>query len=299
MLFILRSNQPIAWLVIPASIAALAALTYGVTGQDPYALVLPAVSALILSAIAHRIYLKNGVPAIPDSAFSWLVAVTIVSVNGAWSWSMLASVVSALAALDSAMGVYQQQQASREGFRAGAWAGLAASLHPVGAGALVGMLLVFGLRRPFKLREWAMLLVGAAWPMLLISAACPFIQADSPWIRWLEATRDWSPHWGVLETTVVVFSAAGAVMLSSANQKANMKSRAARLKLSAFFATMGAIGWFLNETALLSLGAAPLILWIVPLERGHSSRARRTNSLRWTAVIVFVGILWALGMAGG
>jgi hypothetical protein len=87
--------------------------------------------------------------------------------------------------------------------------------------------------------------------------------------------------------------------LSSANQKANMKSRAARLKLSAFFATMGAIGWFLNEAALLSLGVAPLILWIVPQERSHASRARRANFVRWTAVIVFVGILWALGMAGG
>ena len=171
---LLRSNQPVAWLVVPAAVACWAVWALA-TGTEIGAVAVRAVGAVAAAGIAHRMYAAYAFVPRADPMVSlflaWMVcaapadASTVAALRGTGAlWALLGSA-------DQMLRMHRQASASGIGFRAGVLAGCAAVLEPGWMGGIAALYAAQTLARPFLLREWLMTGIGAAWPMVLASGA--------------------------------------------------------------------------------------------------------------------------------
>ena len=171
MISILRSNQPIAWFIVPVTAMAWIAAALWFTERDVVDVVIHATGAFITSAIAHHIYVQRDFVERGDPAISWISVsflLLLPEVQSVWqavqSWGALLLM---MASLDHAMRIHRQTSTSSINFRAGTLAAFCVILEPLNAGILLALILVQLAARAISFREWAMLLAGTVWAAMI------------------------------------------------------------------------------------------------------------------------------------
>ena len=171
---LLRSNQPIAWLVVPAAVVCWAGF-HLVAGGEVWAVGLRALSALTAAGLAHRVYAAYAfVPrADPMASFflAWTVCAAPADASAVEALRGGGALLALLGCADHMLRMHRQASTSGIGFRAGVLAGCAAVLEPGWLGGIAALYAAQTLARPFLLREWLMTGLGAAWPLALASGA--------------------------------------------------------------------------------------------------------------------------------
>ena len=303
MLTLLRSNQPIAWLVVPITLIVLlgGAIHWG--GWTAWQAGMWGMQALVIAGLGHLLYRSFEYSERADPALSWLLtgllfaceAMAPTEVRGA-DWRSWASLASGLWSMWWMQGVFRQARVSGLTFRAGALAGIAWWLEPSSLGVVIGAAVVLAKTRTFLLREWLLFLLGAAW----IPATAQVLS----WNGWdLPAIghRLWNrPTAEVLtwSTAAAGLTVAGWAVATLATRSASIRRKASRLNLpiltvipatwSILTDPSNPLGWRLAAVAI-----AFSWVWLVP------TADRKARFERWVRVGLWACTLgiWLVGIA--
>ncbi len=306
MLTLLRSNQPIAWSIVPLTIALVAGVLSGWSGWELSAILIWSFGALCTAALGHLIYVSFEFADHPNPALSWLI-VCLLTMGQLWSdpasiWLELRSWGSLILALWSAwwmMGVHRQGRVSGLTFRSGALAGLALTLEPINVGIVLGLALVLAKSRTFQTREWVMLILGTSW--------APLLSLTLQWQGWTLPTQPWgawkSPdgiglYWLILCGGVTAIGWIDQAIRTK-NEGIRRKASRANVALMTVLLAVGAI-YFAGSTAhawkLTAVAVAFAWVWLVPMKDRKSSQVYQVRLvIGWVAfLILLVGMALAL-----
>lgn len=171
MISILRSNQPIAWSIVPLTILGGVLWHFWHAHTPVLSLAIYGIGLLTVAGYSHHLYVQRNFVERGDSALAWsFVAWGIVLVpvsepmEGIQTWT---SLLMLCGALDLTLRMHRQPSTSNIQFRAGLLAGLAVSIQPLNAGILLGLIAVQIRTRPAIFREWIMLAFGIAHGLLI------------------------------------------------------------------------------------------------------------------------------------
>ena len=246
MVSILRSNQPIAWLIVPVSGLLWFFLSLWITDHTLGQLVTQAAGGLIVAALAHRIYVRYGFVERGDPALAWISMVLLLLLMPLETFGLALRSWTALffflAAADQILQVHRQASASGLQFRAAALAALSVFLEPLHIGLIAAMVIVLGISRPFIFREWAMMALGGGWIFILVftfktfypELATLFFESDhmSP----LASTS--SPRWIAPRFTrlwLCILAAWGVVLMFREKSKISLRAQTTRWHLLLLF----------------------------------------------------------------
>lgn len=313
MISILRSNQPIAWSIVPATILLGIAWHIWYGDSSALALTVYGIGALMLAAYAHRLYVQRnfverGDPALAWSVVAWCVALVPVATpsEGVQTWISLLLISGTL---DQTLRIHRQPSTSSIQFRAAILAGLAIGMQPLNAGILLGLVLVQIRSRPAVFREWAMLVIGLAhglliaelcWRLLSGSQAIPIAASPAS-----NGVLSLSSLWSIL--AMIIAGAFGLFMLLRENPRLTLKTKNTRyhaiLSLLCLVAGASAFHWldptFLNAVNSIDharqhwalIAAWSLGFICVGLIPKRERRNDKLNSLEAFSWLIFVGML--------
>lgn len=305
MLTLLRSNQPIAWAIVPVTCLALAgsALARGNWSLEEAGTW--AIGAFVTAALAHRLYRSFEYTAYANPALSWLlcallfVAKTGQPLDAFWpemrGWLALWAV---LLGCWWMLGVHRQPRTSNLTFRAGMFAGLSWFLDPACFGFFIACAITLTKSRTFLLREWAMFIIGAVW--------IPVVSLALSWTGWnLTPENTSSGQWPVpaLEGWYYIaglLSIIGWGVLIRKTQFEGIRCKAARMNLSLLTLVPAAWAWWIapGSSITLSMTALALSFAWVWLFDGESNGRRNPwgwwNGLAWAAIAC---LIWGAALA--
>jgi len=303
----LRSNQPIAWSIVPASLIVGLVMLVLWGGLGVHQAVIQGIGTLISAIIAHQIYVRRSFVERGDPALAWVVVIwslvlmprSLELQEAIWTWAAL--IFSGLS-LHVALLSHRQPSTSGIQFRSGALAGLAIACDPTQWGIVVALLLVQLNTRPAILREWLMLVLGLIWTAWGLNLG----------LQWLLPTSFLNPMqlyqfpfenlwlWGMLFWALV-----GGILLLTEQAQQTLRIQNTRLNTLLFFASMAICstvhwdlsGWFdvqivaLQNTPILAMGIAFFTVQIIPKrDRYGTSNPAWAEPVFW----VFVGTLLVL-----
>ena len=307
MISFLRSNQPIAWSIVPASLIVGLVMLVLWGGLGVHQAVIQGIGTLISAIIAHQIYVRRSFVERGDPALAWVVVIwslvlmprSLELQEAIWTWAAL--IFSGLS-LHVALLSHRQPSTSGIQFRSGALAGLAIACDPTQWGIVVALLLVQLNTRPAILREWLMLVLGLIWTAWGLNLG----------LQWLLPTSFLNPMqlyqfpfenlwlWGMLFWALV-----GGILLLTEQAQQTLRIQNTRLNTLLFFASMAICstvhwdlsGWFdvqivaLQNTPILAMGIAFFTVQIIPKrDRYGTSNPAWAEPVFW----VFVGTLLVL-----
>lgn len=307
MISFLRSNQPIAWSIVPASLIVGLVMLVLWGGLGVHQAVIQGIGTLISALIAHQIYVRRSFVERGDPALAWVVVIwslvlmprSLELQEAIWTWAAL--VFSGLS-LHVALLSHRQPSTSGIQFRSGALAGLAIACDPTQWGIVVALLLVQLNTRPAILREWLLLVLGLIWTAWGLNLG----------LHWLLPTSFLNPMqlpqfpfenlwlWGILFWALV-----GGILLLTEQAQQTLRIQNTRLNTLLFFASMAICstvhwdlsGWFnvqivaLQNTPILAMGIAFFTVQIIPKrDRYGTSNPAWAEPVFW----IFVGTLLVL-----
>ena len=325
MVSILRSNQPIAWLIVPATVLFWLLLTKWGTDTAFSCLIIQAIGSILIAGMAHRIYVRYGFVERGDPALAWLAMVTLLILMPQETlWPAIRSWISLLlllGAIDQILQVHRQTSTSGLQFRSGALASLSALLEPLHFGFVLAMLIVLSISRPFIFREWSMMVIGFIWGIGILMAVHTL---GSDWgISVLETTeklstqtigsRLFSPH--ATRLWLILLSIWGGIILLREKTKISLRAHTTRTHLLVLFwvsillasliqpsyipfiiddidAAFGAQSYGPMDK-LLAVGVAFGIVGLVPQSRRHNGLSAKADTFR---LLVILGSLLILFM---
>ncbi len=325
MVSILRSNQPIAWLIVPITGLCWLLLSLWVTEFALGSLSIQALGSLTAATLTHRIYVRYDFVERGDPALAWLSMVLLlllmpVESSGVAirSWTALLLL---LAATDCVLQVHRQPLTSGLQFRSGALAALSVFLEPQLFGFVIAVAIVFGISRPFIFREWTMMSLGLFWIFALASTAhafCPdliqpvFASSDVP-LRQDFNNRLISPD--TARIWLIALSLWGALLMAREKSKISLRARTTRWHLMILFCVSIVIGMLIHPPALLvisrelppafdpnfhgvldkvlAIGVAFGVVGLVPVSQRRHGASAKTAVLK---MFVIVGSLLILFM---
>ena len=282
------------------TLLAIAAGAYGWGQWEAERLVLWGSGTLVTAGLGHLLYRSFDYTERADSALAWTLIGCLAAAEWmgsdvmAWrSWSALA------AGLGSAwwmLGVHRQPRVSGLTFRAGALAGVAWWLEPSSLGIALAGAVVLAKTRTFLLREWLLLMLGAAW-----IPATAYVLTWNGWRLPEVPVGTWalpSPTEQAWAAVAALLTVAGWVSASLQSRNAGIRRKAARLNL-ALLTGLPAI-WALataptqpHAWRLAALAVAFAWVWLVPTtERGHGAERWIRGGL-W---VLLLGV-WLSGIA--
>lgn len=259
MLTLLRSNQPIAWLVVPVTALALVGVAW-MRGDSAWVW---GIGALAVSGAAHLIYRSFDNVDQAEPHLSWLlVGLLFIARSFAPEPTLeedIRSWISLLIGLWSIwwiLGVHRQPRVSALTFRAGALAGLAWVVEPAMIGLVVGIIIVQAKSRTPLFREWALLLLGLAW-LPGLATVLTWTGRDLPAAAHLPWTALPPLHlsWSLLAGLLVL---AGWLALLSDSLNAGIRRKATRTNLTLLLPLMAGV-------ALAQCGPTPHALRLTAL----------------------------------
>lgn len=181
MISILRSNQPIALILVPLTI--LAGVIAQVIWKDmpPASAAIHGIGCLCVSLFCHRLYVKRNFVERGDPALAWLVSawlvVMISSENPGVSIRSWLSLIFVCWSADHVLQIHRQPSTSDLQFRSGTLAAVAVAIQPLNAAYVIGLMVLQIIVRPVIIREWLMLFIGIIWGFLIsysLSISIPF-----------------------------------------------------------------------------------------------------------------------------
>ena len=275
MISILRSNQPIAWSIVPGTIFLGILWHIWFSQTSALSLVIYGIGLLSLAGYSHHLYVQRNFVERGDAALAWSVVAWMIALipvgspsEGAQMWCSLLLIC---ASLDHTLRMHRQPSTSSIQFRAGLASGLAVGIQPLNLGVLIGLILVQIRARPFLFREWILLVFGLVhgylvaefiWSFDLISNT--FVPSSASVSTDLMTTGN---HWSVIAMGCPAIL--GLFMLIRENPRLILKTRNARYNAI---------------IVLIALAATcTLLCWIVPLEfRGIYSVSQAIS--HWSAL---------------
>jgi len=304
---ILRSNQPIAWALIPLTVLGGLAVHWWAGTLDGTSATIHGIGLTAVAFFAHRIYVNRHFVDRGDSALAWLIVLWSIAWLTPTSWTeglrMWGSLLLACASLSMALTVHRQSSTSGIQFRSGALAALAIGLNPANWGLLVGLAVMQINLRPGIFREWAMLVVGAIWggaiAFGLYRVAPSSFEMEHPTSALLFDVSN-GLHWMAL-----VWAAAGVIALLRRQSSLNLRSQNARLSVltMTWCIAIGSAVVLISESgpAITGLPLSPALglamgftcIGLVP-ERERSRRVQRPwhDAIYWvlvgTVLVLFV-----------
>lgn len=308
MLTLLRSNQPIAWAIVPLSILAMAGTAIACGKWTWEVASTWSLGTLVVAALAHRLYRSFEYTAYANPALSWLLSGMLFVAkigqpfDGFWSevrgwfalWAMLLGCWWML-------GVHRQPRTSHLTFRAGTMAGLCWVLDPIGIGSFVASAIVLTKSRTFLFREWAMFLIGASWlPLSALSLSWSgrllFSESSTVQMWPMPVFQSWLYVAGVL----AMF---GWAVLLRKTQFEGTRCKAARMNLTLLTVIPAAWACWSTPNGMLTpllcaLAVSFAWVWLIPNEsNGRRNPWSWSNGLAWGALATwFWGIV--LGIVG-
>ena len=325
MVSILRSNQPIAWLIVPATGLFWFLLTIWGTDTAFLSLVIQAIGSLTIASMAHRVYVRYGFVERGDPALAWLSMVLLLLLmpqetlaSAARSWLALLLL---LAAVDQILQVHRQTSTSGLQFRSGALASLSTMLEPLHFGFVLAMLIVLSISRPFIFREWSMMVIGLVWGIAIAQAVSAFgpdwgvsIRETSETLSLQGYRTRWiSPHFTRL--WLIVLSVWGGGILLREKTKVSLRAHTTRTHLLILFWVSLLLASLIQPTYLpfvtddiriafrgqsygtldkfLAVGAAFGVVGLVPQTRRHRGLSAKADTFR---LLVILGSLLILFM---
>jgi hypothetical protein len=161
---ILRSNQPIAWSIVPGTIFLGILWHIWLSQTSALALAIYGIGLLSVAGYSHHLYVQRNFVERGDAALAWSVvawSIALIPVasppEGIQTWCSLLLIC---ASLDHTLRMHRQPSTSGIQFRAGLAAGLAVGIQPLNLGVFIGLMLVQIRTRPFLFREWVLLVFG-------------------------------------------------------------------------------------------------------------------------------------------
>ncbi|MAI24156.1 MAG: hypothetical protein CL828_08870 [Crocinitomicaceae bacterium] len=231
MISILRSNQPIAWVLIPLTVFGGLLLHWWVGTLDGLSTLIHGLGLTTVAFFGHRIYVNRHFVDRGDSALAWLIALWSIAwltpttwTEGLRTWGSLSLVC---ASLYIVLSVHRQSSTSGIQFRSGALAALAIGLDPGNWGLFLGLIAVQINLRPGIFREWAMLFVGTIWGGAIafgLSNILPNTVATIDNIAALTFQSGNGLHWMIL-----AWAAGGGMVLLRRQSSLNLRSQNVRL----------------------------------------------------------------------
>ena len=313
MISILRSNQPIAWSIVPLTILGGVLWHFWHAHTPLLSLVIYGIGLLTVAGYSHHLYVQRNFVERGDSALAWsFVAWGIVLVpvaqpmEGIQTWT---SLLMLCGALDQTLRMHRQPSTSNLQFRAGLLAGLAVSIQPLNAGILLGLIAVQIRTRPAIFREWVMLTFGIAHG-LLIAEFCwtlPFFRgfAGNASAEILENVQYTRQSWrAVSMITAGIF---GLFMLIRENPRLVLKTKNTRY--NAIFLLLALAGtasllfgtgtpairglgpasqWTAHWGSVSALALGFLTVSLVPKRERKGDKLSALDGLGW---VIFVGTL--------
>jgi hypothetical protein len=317
----LRSHQPIAWAGVPLTAALLSGVLYD-WSTDGW---IRAGGAVGLAALMHRIYVGNEYVKRGDPALAWLFVVIWLLANPIAphaTGDLLDWVAAACAILagDILLGMYRQARVSHLTFRAGAAAGIAISLDPFYGFFWGALALTLGLNRPFQLREWLMLLLGALWTGGLgWGARFAMGETHGTWsqVVYAEALSVGTEKiWTALGIGAAVLTVLGWVAMSDTMKRVSFRSQTARNQTTVLFLTTAALfalggwmtyvgglgpggeGFFWRPQISLFFSGLAAFSWVWVMPGGDGARELTGRERRWSYRLRWGVILSVLVLAG-
>lgn len=235
MISILRSNQPIAWALIPLTILLGSLGHLWVGSWDGLSAVVHGMGLTAWAFVGHRIYVNRHFVDRGDSALAWLVAMWCVCwlppvglFEGIRMWSSLLLVSFSLSV---ALQMHRQSSTSGIQFRSGALAGIATVCDPGNWGIALGLIAMQLYLRPGITREWIMLFIGWSWGGGVALALSHFFWAGNgaapPEFLAFETSN--GLHWAAIGWAV-----GGTFALLRQQSSLNLRSQNARLSVWTF-----------------------------------------------------------------
>lgn len=312
----LRSHQPIAWAWVPLTAVLLSGGLYDWRAEGW----IRAGGAVLLAALLHRIYVSNEYVKRGDPALAWLFVVVwllATPLDPAWVGGPLDWVAAACAIVagDILLGMYRQARISNLTFRAGAAAGIAIALDPYYGFFWAALAVTLGLNRPFQLREWLLLLIGALWTGGLGWGLRMGLFRGDVWgqIRAAEPFSDgvekiWA-GWGIAAAVLTVI---GWIAMSETMKRVSFRSQTARNQTAILFlstaflfvaggwaTSVGGLGsgakglfWRPQMPLFFSVLAAFSWVWVLPGGDGAKELGGRQKRwafrLRWGLILLMM-----------
>ena len=307
MISILRSNQPIAWALIPLTIFGGLIAHWWAGTLDGTSAAIHGLGLTGVALYAHRIYVNRHFVDRGDSALAWLIVLWSVAWLTPTTWTagcrLWGSLLLACSSLSMALAVHRQSSTSGIQFRSGALAALAIGLNPSNWGLILGLVAMQINLRPGIFREWAMLIIGAGWGGTIaigVLNAVPFALGSEPAAAAPAFQTGNGLHWMIL-----AWATAGGMVLLRKQSSLNLRSQNARMSvLTATWCTaLGGALWMNAENGLdlIALPLTPTLglamgftcIGLVP-ERERSRRLQRPwhDAVYWalvgTVLVLFV-----------
>ena len=305
MISILRSNQPIAWATVPATIACGIAVQVGVGTLDGLSAGLHGVGLTALAYAGHQLYVNRHFVERGDSALAWLVSFWCIAtlrpidwVEGIRLWSGLLLSCWSLA---TALTMHRQSSTSGIQFRSGTLAGLAAACCPSTWGLLLGLIVMQLNLRPGIGREWSMLFIGWLWGAG-VAAGLGHFAFGIPWSQ--PAVFDAFDVHNGLHWAALAWALGGALALLRQQSSLNLRAQNARfsvLVVTWLIAAGAMVNWTGSDvtaeplalTPALGLALAFSTVCLVPKrERNRSGNRTWVDAVFWalvgTVLVLFV-----------
>jgi len=304
---ILRSNQPIAWFIVPLTLFAGLLARGWVLESTWESLSIQGGGLIFVAMLCHHIYVKGHFVERGDPALGWCViawGLIFLEVTGPWMDQLLfwLSLLIACASLSLTLRMHRQPTTSAIQFRAGALAAVAIYLNPELWGIAVGLILIQINTRPAIFREWMMLTIGAVWGGLGAFFVAALLNPTSGPTAFV--------HPSVLGDVflfggTVAWGAFGFIVLMKEQSNKNLRMQNARINSVLFTGSLVAgscISWGLQipleavfrappASPALALPLAFLTVNLIPQWEHHKRNSNRlTNGLFW----LFVGTLLVL-----
>ena len=243
MIPILRSNQPIAWMIVPATAVAWLVATIWLENTSWITAAIHAIGSILAAAISHRIYVRHAFVERGDPAVAWLtiawLLIFIPNESHAVAIKSWTAILLLQCAIDHVLQVHRQHSTSGIQFRSGTLASLSFFLEPMHIGVIIGMVVIQIIARPFAFREWAMLFIGLIWGAIIVRWIGYFFPAllenhSETTLQWLSHSEHLlSPefaHWGLLGLCLW-----GVLLLARENSRLSLRSKTTRMHLFIFF----------------------------------------------------------------
>lgn len=307
MISFLRSNQPIAWSIVPVSLVVGLVMLVLWGGLNMHQAVIQGVGTLASALIAHQIYVRRSFVERGDPALAWVVVVwslvlmprSLELQEALWTWAAL---IFSGFSLHMALLSHRQPSTSGIQFRSGALAGLAITCDSTQWGIVVALVLVQVNSRPAILREWLMLGLGLIWTAWGLNVGLRWWLPGS-FLNPTQSTQFPFEHvllWGLL-----FWACVGAILLLTEQAKQTLRIQNTRLNALLFFACMAlcsTVQWELSagfhaqiialqNTPILAMGLAFFTVQIIPKRDRYA-----TSNPAWAEPVfwIFVGTLLVL-----
>ncbi|MFZ8835893.1 MAG: DUF6427 family protein [Flavobacteriales bacterium] len=273
MISTLRSNQPIAFFIAPATLICCAALRLVLWPEGWKSIGIQSIGLLLTSWLCHWMYVNRNFVERGDPALAWSITVWgILFMNESAeiseairSWGSILLIFGSLAL---SLSMHRQHSTSGIQFRAGALVGIAIILEPQHWGALPGLMIVQAVVRPFILREWLMLIIGTAWSGVATYAIIESFMAEADWTP---LTYETWIHWKTLLWPAAITAFTGLIFLLREQNQQVLRTQNTRLNTLLFVLVLviGSTVNFFSVNPLEDLFQPPVMSPTIPLALGY------------------------------